>query len=385
MDLSLNETQQLLKSGVDDFIAREAPLPVVVGLQQTERGYSESIWRTAAEVGWLGMLTPEAYGGSGSSFMDAAVVFEALGGGAIPGPLFSSGVLAPLIIQEAGTAAQREQYLPRLARGEAVCALALTEPDWGWGPDNVQMRAEASGQGGYRFNGTKLFVYDAHAADYLIVVARRPDDGGILLLMVSTSTPGVEVRRLEGFLTAECEVRFTNVDVPADAVLGESGADGAAIRAALERALLRATPILCAYKVGGAQTAFRLSVEYSRRRRQFGQPIGRFQHVQNHIVQLVNHLDAARWTTNEALWKLDEGKPGFEVSAHLAKVCASEGYVQAVNYAHEVHAGVGVMHEYGLTLFTRLSRSLYCALGDPKWHRRRLAELLPAHQLVEVS
>ncbi|MBX7112106.1 MAG: acyl-CoA/acyl-ACP dehydrogenase [Dehalococcoidia bacterium] len=380
MDLSLTETQELLKRGVEEFIERETPLSSVVSLQQSERGYSDAIWRTAAEVGWLGMLTPEAYGGSGSSFMDAAVVFQALGAGAIPGPLLSSGVIAPLVIEALGTEAQREQYLPALARGELVATFALTEPEWGWGVDRVQLRAEASGDG-YRLNGTKLFVYDAHAADVLLVAARTSE--GVRVFVVPATAAGVEVRRLEGLFSAECQVRLTGVQVPASAMLGRT--DGGGTAAALEAALLRATPILCAYQVGGAQTAFELSVDYSRRRRQFGQPIGRFQHVQNHIVQLVNHLDGARWTTYEALWKLDAGKPGVEVSAHLAKVCASEGFVHAVNYAHEVHAGVGVMHEYGLTLFTRLSRSLYFALGDPKWHRQRLAALLPDHELSEVA
>lgn len=383
MDLSLNETQELLKSGVEEFIARETPLSAVVSMQQSDRGYSDAIWRAAADIGWLGMLTPEAHGGSGSSFMDAAVVFQALGGGAIPGPLLSSGVVAPLIVEAIGTEEQRARYLPALAQGELIAALAFTEPEWGWGIENVQLRADATATG-YRLSGTKLFVFDADVADVLLVVTRGAD-GGLRVLMVPTSSGGIEVRRLEGFFSAECQVRFTNVEVAADAVLGDANADATAVQAGLEQALLRATPVLCAYQVGGAQRVFDLSVEYSRTRRQFGQPIGRFQHVQNHIVQLVNHLDGARWTTYEALWKLDAGKPGFEVSAHLAKVCASEGFVQAVNYAHEVHAGVGVMHEYGLTLFTRLSRSLYFALGDPKWHRRRLATLLPSHELVEVA
>src|SRR5262249_31209384 len=136
------------------------------------------------------------------------------------------------------------------------------------------------------------------------------------------------------------------------------------------------TPILCSYMVGCAQSAYDMSLTYSRERKQFGQPIGRFQHVQSHMVQLANYLDAARWTTYEALWKLDAGKPGTEVAVHLAKICASEGCLQAMNYAHEVHAGVGIMEDYGLTLFTRVSRSLYHALGDPKWHRRRLGKLL---------
>ncbi|MXW23311.1 MAG: hypothetical protein F4Z96_01290, partial [Chloroflexi bacterium] len=142
-----------------------------------------------------------------------------------------------------------------------------------------------------------------------------------------------------------------------------------------------ATPVLCAYQVGGGQAAFDMAVAYSRERRQFGQPIGRFQHVQNHIIQLVNHVDASRWTTYEALWRLDEGKSGGEVASHLAKAVTSEGFVQAVNFSHEVHAGVGVMHEYGLTLYTQLSRSLYHQLGSPRWHRRRLGDLLVDHDL----
>ena len=139
---------------------------------------------------------------------------------------------------------------------------------------------------------------------------------------------------------------------------------------------MRSTPVLCAYAVGGAQAVYEMSVEYSRERKQFGQPIGRFQHVQNHIIQLVNHVDGARWTTFEALWKLDGGREDADIAVHLAKLATAEGYVQATNYAHEVHAGVGVMLEYGLTLYTRTARSLYHALGSPRWHRKQLGDLL---------
>ncbi len=369
MDLSLNEQQQMLKQGVTDFLARSATRDAIVELEQSETGYSIDMWRTAAEIGWLGMVTPEAYGGSGGELTDAAVVFEGLGGGPVPGPFFSSGVLAPLVLLEAGSDAQRERYLPSLAAGQAVGTLALTEPEWGWGTAGVQARAVPANGGGYTVTGTKLFVFDAHTADHLIVVARA--DFGIVLLLVDAKAPGVSIRRMSGFLTGECSVKLDGVQVPAEAVLpgGE---------AALERAMLRATPILCAQMVGGAQAVYEMSVAYSRRRRQFSQPIGRFQHVQTHIVQMVNYLDGARWTTYEALWKLDAAKPNAEISVHLAKVCASEGYLQATNYAHEVHAGIGVMREYGLTQYTRASRSLYHALGDPRWHRKRLGELLPA-------
>ena len=368
MDLSLSESQQMLKDGAEDFLARSAPRDVLVALDDTETGYSDAMWKAAAEIGWLGIVTPEAYGGTGGTLTDAAVVFEALGGGPVPGPFFSSGVLAPILLTGLGSDAQQERLLPKLATGETMAAFAMTEPDWGWGTDAVQMRAEPTSGGGYRLTGAKLFVFDALTADHLIVVARA--DSGVVTLLVDARAAGVTIRRMTGFLTGECVVEFAGVEVAADAVLPGD-------EAALAAALLRATPVLCAQMVGGAQQVYEMSVEYSRSRKQFGQPIGRFQHVQNHIVQLVNYLDGARWTTYEALWKLDAGREGTAVAAHLAKICASEGYLHATNYAHEVHAGIGVMREYGLTLYTRASRSLYHSLGDPQWHRRSLGSRMP--------
>ena len=139
--------------------------------------------------------------------------------------------------------------------------------------------------------------------------------------------------------------------------------------------MLRATAVLCAYQVGGLESVFRMCLEYSRTRRQFRQPIGRFQRVQDHVIDIVNHLDAARWTTYEALWKLDTGRPA-EGGVHMAAALASEGYYLACNAAHDVHAGVGIVREYGLTLHTRMSRTLYHHLGSPRYHRRRLAGAL---------
>jgi alkylation response protein AidB-like acyl-CoA dehydrogenase len=118
-----------------------------------------------------------------------------------------------------------------------------------------------------------------------------------------------------------------------------------------------------------------MSVNYARERTQFGQPIGRFQRVQDHVIHIVNYLDAARWTTYEALWKLDTGADAA-VSAHVAKSVASESYLRACDFAHEVHAGIGVVREYGLTLHTKMSRSLYHCLGAPQEHRKRLESAL---------
>ena len=147
------------------------------------------------------------------------------------------------------------------------------------------------------------------------------------------------------------------------------------IIAPLERAMTSVAPVLCAYKVGACKTVFDMSLTYARERTQFGQIIGRFARVQDHLIHLVNYLDSARWTTYEALWKLDTGMDAAS-SIHVAKSVSSESYMRACDYAHEVHAGMGVVREYGLTLHTKMSRSLYHCLGAPKLHRKKLEKVL---------
>jgi alkylation response protein AidB-like acyl-CoA dehydrogenase len=372
MDLSLTESQQMLKATVRAFMERETPKQALVALQHSDTGVAPDVWAAAADLGWLGMLIPSAYGGGDASLMDAAVLFEELGHGPMPGPFFSSAVLGALTMLEAGTDEQRARVLPAVAQGRVILAVALTDPGMSWGPHGVTLRPARRGDA-YVLNGIKPFVGDAVAATDLIVAVRTGDAAEhISLLLIDKDAPGVSARVLPGFLGWQCEVTFDNVEVPAANLLGGRENTG---WAALERVLERALPILCAYQVGGCQAVFDMSVEYSRTRVQFGVPIGRFQRVQDHIIRLVNHLDSARWTTYEALWKLDTGRPAT-ASVHMAKAVASESYLEACNAAHEVHAGIGSAAEYGLVKHTQMSRTLFHVLGDPRWHKRRMAGAL---------
>jgi alkylation response protein AidB-like acyl-CoA dehydrogenase len=376
MDLGLTEAQELLKTSVAEFVQREYDKNTLLALERSASGITPDLLRRVADLGWLGVVIPEAYGGEGRSLTDAAVLFEELGRGPVPGPLFASGVLGALAVLHGGTEAQKQAILPAVARGERVLCVAATESDYGWRPEKLHMQASQE-RGHYVLNGTKLFVYDAKAATHLVCAVRTgpASNGasqGITLLLVDASAPGLAVRTLPGWMSQVDEVRFDNVQVPADAVLG--GVEGSGWES-LEVAAQQAIPILCAYQVGSCQAVFEMAVAYSRTRIQFGQPIGRFQRVQDHIIGMVNHLDAARWTTYEALWKLDAGRPAAS-SVHLAKAVTSEAHLKVCDGAHEVHAGVGVIREYGLTLHTQRSRTLYPLLGDGREHRRRIADAL---------
>lgn len=374
MDLGLTEDQELLKSTASSFVHQEYSKETLVELEKTPTGITSELLRKAVDLGWFGIIIPEDYGGSGRSFTDTAVLFEELGRGPVFGPHFSSGVLGALTIMQAGTEAQKQAMLPRVAAGEQMLAVAVTEPNHGWLPEKIQLQATRQ-NGNYVLNGIKLFVHDAQIASHLICAVRTGagnGSSGISLLVIPKDTPGVAVRTLPGWSSQVDEVRFDNVQVPVEALLGDAEGQG---WEALDAAALQAIPILCAYKVGSCQQVYEMSVEYSRTRVQFGQPIGRFQRVQDHIIGIVNHLDAARWTTYEALWKLDTNRAAAS-SIHLAKAVTSEAYLRVCAGGHEVHAGVGVISEYGLTLHTQRSRTLYHLLGDAKLHRRRMTDAL---------
>lgn len=370
MDLSLDSTQQLIQESARDVVKGACGRDVLVKLDRDPSGITGELWGKLRELGWSGMAIPEEYGGTGNSLTDVAVLFEELGAGPVPGPLFSSGVLCARIVMEVATEEQRKAWLPHIASGERVFALAQTEARYGWSPEHVALMPRRDGNA-FVLNGTKLFVHDAVLATDLLVVARSPAGTGTSLLRVDAKAPGVAIRPLEGFLTGLSEVKFENARVAGQDLLGKDGDASAA----MQPALLAAIPVLCAYKVGGCRAVFELSVEYSRERTQFEQPIGRFQRVQDHIIKIVNFLDAARWTTYEALWKLDsDADPA--ASVHVAKSVASESYMGACDFAHEVHAGIGVVREYGLTLHTKMSRSLYHCLGAPAFHRKQLEKAL---------
>ena len=375
MDLSLNEQQEMLKNAAREFVLREYPKDTLLEMDRLDVGYTDEGWRQVAQLGWLGITIPQEYGGEGGSLTDAAVLFHELGRGPVPGPIFSSSVLGANVVLEAGREDQKREILPAIAHGNQILALAVSETDYGWASENVHMTAERT-NGGYRLNGVKLFVQDAASASHIICAVRTPNGGGpsdgVSLLVVDANSPGLSVRNLPGFIRSSAEVKFDSVEVPDSALLGEGPGHG---WQALEKAIERSIPVLCAYKVGGSEIVYEMSVSYSQTRVQFSVPIGRFQRVQDHIINLVNQLDAARWTTYEALWKLDIGRPAAG-SVHLAKAVSSEAFYQACNHAHEVHAGLGSMTEYGLTLYTKMSRSLFHYLGDPRYHRKKLAEAL---------
>lgn len=375
LDLGHTTFDDMLKKSAMDFMRKDAPKLVIEDLLETDTGTTEAMWKQFAQLGWLGILIPEQHGGSFHSMTSAGVVMEAFGSGPLPGPYFSSAILGTQILQEAGDEDIEKTWLPALAAGDRVLTLALNEPRYGWRPTVLETRADGGGDT-VTISGRKLFVCDAMAATHFIVAANTgsqgPPEASMSLYIVGRETAGVSVRRIPGFLSGRAfEVTFTSVSLPASAMLGKRNRGWQILSAAF----MKAIPVLSAYKVGGTQAVFDMSLQYTRDRIQFGRPIGRFQRVQDMIIEMTNHLDAARWATYEALWRQDTGAVD-PMAVHLAKALASEGYWQSCTLGHQVFSGLSYSREHRLSHHTRTSRHLYNLLGDPAHHRRRIGEHL---------
>jgi len=373
MDLKLNDDQNMLKKVAADFIKAEAPSYVITEWFQKKIAFIPELYKKTAQVGWLGMIVPDELGGGGATCTDCAVVFEELGRGPLPGPYFTSGVLSPELILAGGSDAQKKNWLAKICDGSAIVVPALSDDQIQWGPRSVQTRATKAGSG-FILNGTKRYVYDGDAATHFICAARN-ETGAVILALVDRNAPGVSVQPVFGFMIGAAEVSFNNVSVGADAVLAAMG-DG---WQTVEAALLKTLPILCAYKVGACQEIFEMTNEYTRTRVAFGQPIGRFQRVQDHCVDISIHLDGARWITYETLWKIDSG---IEATAnvHQAKAVASEAYYQSCNFSHMVFAGPGTDYKHPLMAHSVLAHSLYQYLGTPLYHKRAMIDVLYPRQ-----
>ena len=369
MDLRLNERQKMFKKAAADFVRAEAPSHVLTQWFRNKTTFLPDLYRKGADLGWLGMVIPEQYGGGSASFTDFAVVFEELGRGPLPGPFFSSGVLSALIVLEGASEAQKKSLLPAICSGQSIVIAAITDKGVHWGVESVATRLSRTAAG-LVLEGAKKFVFDAESATSFLCAART-ENGKIALILVDRKSPGISVTPQVGFMASVAEVRFDKVQVPASNMLGEADA-GWQI---LDRALEKAIPILCAYQVGACQEIFDFTAEYTRTRVVFGQPIGRFQRVQDHCVDLSVHLDAARWVTYETLWKLDSGLPAV-ASAHESKAVASEAYYQVCNFAHMVFAGPGTDYQHLLMAHSVMAHTLYQYLGTPAHHKRKMMDAL---------
>ena len=373
MNFTLSEEQEMLKKMALDFLTDKCPKTLVREMEEDEKGYSPELWQEMAGLGWMGLVFPEKYGGSDMSFLDLAVLLEETGRACLPGPLFSTVILGGLSILDAGSEEQRQEYLPKIASGEAIFTLALTEPSANYNAASITVKAEAD-KDSYIINGTKLFVPYAHVADYLLCVARtseqaKPEEG-ITIFLVDAESPGISYTVLKTIASDKlCEVVFDNVKVPKENILGQLEQGWGVMQRAIERAAVAK----CCEMVGAIQQALDMTIDYAKERKQFDRPIGSFQVIQHYCANMATDVDGSRVATYQAAWMLSEGLPCTKEVA-IAKAWTGEASERILTLAHQIHGAIGVTIDHDLQFYTRRAKAAELTFGQADFYREIVAQ-----------
>lgn len=378
MDVRLNEDQIEIARQARKFFEHECPMTYVREMFEDERGFSADMWRKMAELGWMGMHIPEPYSGLGMDMTYQAVLLEEMGRALLPGPFFSTVLLAAETIMEAGTDAQKKHYLPAITAGELRGTVALSEPDGGADFGYIKMTAHLDGSE-YVLNGTKLFVPDAHIADLVICAARTLDGDdpikGLSLFLLPLPADGLSVLPLPVMDGTRklASMTFSNVRISCDNLMGKLN-DG---WLPLSRALQRGQVGLAAECVGVAQRAMEIAADYAKIRVQFDQPIGGYQAIKHRCARMFEEVESARSLLYWAAWAQDHEEPHeAALAASAAKAYCSEVAEHVSSSAIQVLGGTGFSWEHDIHLYLKRAKASEVALGDPVYHREHVALLI---------
>jgi len=369
MKLTLTEEQEMLKKTARDFLADKCSKTFVKQMEESKTGYSRELWQEMAELGWMGLAFPGKYGGGDMSFLDLAVLLEEMGRACLPGPFFSTVVLGGLSILDIGSEEQKQEYLPKIIRGEKILTLGLTEPGYHNYDDSSVTVEAARNNSSYIISGTKLFVADAHIADYLLCVARTKPENEVTIFLADAKNPKIKHTVLKTIASDKlCEVVFDQLLVPEANILGRLNQGWSAVQKIIERAAVGK----CCEMVGNIQRVLEMTVDYAKERKQFDRPIGSFQAIQHYCADMATDVDSSRFSTYQAAWMLSEGLHCTKEVA-IAKAWIGEASQRVFALAHQIHGAIGVTIEHDLHFYTRRTKAAELAFGDADFYREVVA------------
>lgn len=366
----------MLRDSTKAFLSENAPVSHLRKLRDArdETGFSRELWRHFAEMGFTGVLIPETYGGLGLGHVEAGVIIEEMGRTLTPSPFFSTSILGASAFNQAGTDAQKEKYLPEMAAGNLLVALATDESSK-HRPLQIGLTATAS-DNGFTLSGEKILVVDGHVADLLIVSARTSgqagDAAGITLFLVDPGTAGIRIehtRMVDAHNAAR--ISFDKVRVAPDAMLGQPDQGGQI----LEQVIDIGRAALAAELLGVADEAFSRTLGYLKERRQFNVLIGEFQALQHRAAHLYSEIEITRAGVLRALQMLDETPQKSAAMVSMAKARAGTTATLAVQEGVQMHGGMGMTDEFEIGFFMKRARVLQELLGDANFHADRLARI----------
>ncbi|MFC1895633.1 acyl-CoA dehydrogenase family protein [Thermodesulfobacteriota bacterium] len=375
MDFKLSDATVLIRNSAREYLKEKCPSSFVKEMIEDETGFSRTMWKEMAELGWLGMLFDDEYGGSGGSegsFFDFFTVLVELGRVLLPSPLFPSAIVSGLILDQAGDEELKRSLLPSIVEGDTILTAALLDEGGEYDFHDPKLQVVEGPGGWYTVTGTRILVPYAHVADAVIVcgAVQGSESGGPTLFKIGTQTPGQELVPL-ATLSGEktFAVTYENATVSSDDIIGEVG-KGAEY---LERVLPKLIVLKCGEMLGGLERVVELTVNHVKERRQFGAPLGALQAVQHHCADMETFLASTRLITCQAAFLVGEGLP-CDKEVAMAKAWCSDAYKKCTWIGQQLHGGVGFTDEYDIHLYYKHAKESELMFGDSRYHRWKVAD-----------
>jgi len=372
MDFDFNEQQSMLKTMARDFLAGVCTKSRVRELEKDEKGYDPDMFSKMAELGWMGLIFPEKYGGMGAEFLDLMVLMEEMGRNITPGPFFSTMGLCAIPILKFGTETQKKKYLPLVAEGRNIWSLAYTEKSGRFSPVDINCRAVADGKH-YVINGEKWFAPFAHIADYLLVICRtdvaKAGTDGLTAFLIRAASRGIKtelIPTLSG--DGQCRIKFKNVKVTNRDILGKLDQGWKVINYLMQRA----TILKCAEMSGACEAVLDMTLAYAKDRVQFDKPIGSFMAIQHKLVDLLTDVEGLQYVVHNAAWLVSTGARA-DMAVSLAKAKANEVYQRVCIDGIKIHGAIGFTMDHDIGCYFRRVKADEFMLGDTDLHLEKVA------------
>jgi len=370
MDFQYSEEQRMLADSLRRFAAEGWSFEGRRNASRKGRGFTDDNWNVLAEMGVLGLNIPQEYDGFGENPASMLVVHTELGRALAGEPVIPSSVVCATVLERFGSDAQKKQWLPAIAGGESIFTLAYLEPGRRYEPTPASTSVEARGEG-FVLNGTKVLVWHAAAATSLLVSAVGAD-GKASLFIVPRDAAGVSLRdypTIDGVRAAD--ITFSNVELGADALVGTQGDAAAALEVGIDHGIAA----LCAHAAGAMERLIEITAEYLRTRKQFGQPLGKFQALQHRMADMLIQKEQAlsmAYVAVSALTEQDVAKRRRMISGAKTVVAEAGRYVgqQAV----QLHGGMGMTDELEVGDYFKRLTMVDPLFGDMDYHTQRFSE-----------
>ncbi|WP_027582119.1 acyl-CoA dehydrogenase family protein [Bradyrhizobium sp. Ai1a-2] len=357
MNFDFSDEQKQMRDEARKFLSEQCPPKAVRTVLDGKAAYDKALWKGLAEMGFLGVAIPEQFGGAGAGHLELCVIAEEMGRALAPVPFSSTVYLAAEALMLAGSDAQKQTWLPKIAAGEAIGTLALFEGKGNPSPKAIKLAAS-----GGTLNGTKKPVPDGAIADFAVVAARTGStgrDADISLFLVDLKGGGVEVKELTSIdLTrGQAEITFTNAKAEP---LGATGEGWGIITQVLDRAAV----LLAFEQVGGADRALEMGRDYALDRIAFGRPIGSFQAVKHILADMYVSATLARSNCYYGAWALSTNAAELPEAAAAARISATQAFQHCAKNNIQVHGGMGFTWEFDCHMYYRRANATALGLGS---------------------